>query len=283
MSDFRGWPRDFADWQARRAAERDWAFANGLNLGDPARNGEFATLDLMLPHLDALVDVGANEGLFSGRAARTRPDLQILAVEPNPAMHASIRAQAPAAALTGCAVADIPDDTRARLHVRDDQPGTASLTERSWMNPSYRAGMHTIEVPLRRLDAVIQDAGLADAGAMLVKIDVEGHEAGVMRSGAATLARGRARAVMFEFSYGWRETGEDLRAAMYALDTAGLALWRITPFALEHVRFFTPDMAGHQYANYLALRGFGLEALGPRRTLATPYGETVAIPFPERR
>jgi FkbM family methyltransferase len=274
--DFAGKPADFTDWTHRRASEREWLFANGFNNGDPATNGEFAALKMLSAGRDVFLDVGANVGDFSKAFSETSPGTPIIAFEPNPALLKSIENACPGATRRNTALSDRSGE--AVLHVRADQPGTASLTTRTRMNPRYRAAMVEVKVDLNTLDSVVAAHSL-NCASPLLKIDVEGHEFAVMRGGEATLKAARQAAIMFEFSYGWAEAGEDLRECFYWLDERGFDTHRITPFGLEHVRFFTADMPFHAFANYVALKGIAPETLGAVETIATPTGETYVIRF----
>jgi FkbM family methyltransferase len=258
------------EFTARRAAERAWAFANGYNNGDAATNGEYACLDALLSEADVFVDVGANEGLFSARAASRSEPPRIVAFEPNPAHHRLIEQRlAGAGRLEGVALGDKPG--AATLHVHATHHATASLTDRPRMSPRFRAEMRTVEVPVRRLDDWADE--LAQARRLLIKIDAEGYEFPVIRGAGALLAEAPAAAVMFEHSFAWLETGESLLACFQAFDAWGYDFFRILPVGLEHVRFFSNDMERAQYCNYLALKGFdfGLRLGAP---LPTVYGET---------
>ena len=266
------------EFVARREAERAWAYANGYNNGDPATNGEYACLDALLAEADVFVDVGANEGLFCGRAAARDPGLGILAFEPNPAHHAAIAERlAGAGRIEGAALSDRPGS--ATLHVHPTHHATASLTDRPRMSPRFRAQMTTLEVPVRRLDDY---AGDLAARRLLVKIDAEGFEFPVIRGAERLLDQTSACAVMFEHSFAWLETGESLLACFQAFDALGFEFFRILPIGLEHVRFFSNDMERAQYCNYVAIKGFEFLAR-PALPLPTVYGETTLRLFSSPR
>ena len=250
-----------------REAERAWAFANGYNNGDPATNGEYACLDLFLGEAQLLVDVGANEGLFLRRALARAPAPRLLAFEHNP-QHAAALSDLLGArgSLERAALSAAPGS--ATLHIHPVHHATAALTDRPRMSPRFRAELRQVEVPVRRLD----DYGL-EAAALLLKIDAEGFELPVIRGARATLERAASAAVMFEHSFAWLETGEQLLEAFKLFDALGFDFYRILPVGLEQVRFFTNDMERAQYCNYVAVTG--CEGLRRQTTpLATPYGET---------
>lgn len=255
------------EFLAAREADRAFAFANGYNNGDPATNGEYACLDLLLGAADLFVDVGANAGLFLSRALSREPRPRLLAFEPNPQHAAALRSLiGQAGTLETVALSDAPG--RATLHVHPTHHATASLTDRPRMSPRFRAELRPVDVEVRRLD----DYALK-ADRLAVKIDAEGFELPVMRGAERTLAACVDAAVMFEYSFAWQETGQSMLEGFQLLDRLGFDLYRILPLGLEHVRFFTNEMERAQYCNYVALKGFeGLRT--PAQTLATPFGET---------
>ena len=257
------------EFQKAREAERAWAFASGYNNGDPATNGEFACLDLLLAEADLLLDVGANEGLFVERAAARTSPPRIVAFEPNPGHGEVLRARlGPTGELRQVALGDAAGS--ATLHIHPQHHATASLTDRPRMSPRFRAEMTTVEVQVHRLDEL---EGFGGAQRLLLKIDAEGFEFPVIRGAERLLAEAPGAAVMFEHSFAWLETGQSLLDAFQLFDRQGFEVFRILPLGLEHVRFFTNDMESRQYCNYVAVKGFDL-----LRTagvpLATPYGET---------
>lgn len=259
------------DFLTAREAERAWAFANGFNNGDPDTNGEFACLAMLLESATVLLDIGANEGLFVERAARLKPDVRIVAFEPNPAHADGLRARL--APVKGRLEAIALSDTAgtAVLHVHDQHHATASLSGRPRMTHRFRQGMTQVEAAVRRLDDV--DLNLAADDGVVMKIDTEGFEFPVLRGAAEFLTRPGPVAIILEHSFAWLETGESLIDCFNFLDARGFDFYRLLPIGLERVRFFSADMEQAQYCNYVALKGVGLDEARTRR-LATKFGAT---------
>jgi FkbM family methyltransferase len=142
------------------------------------------------------VDVGAHAGYFSLLASDlVGPDGRVFAIEPNPAVFATLCAHLAANGIDNvnaceCGLADrggwdmlhVPD-----LSVLDSH---ATLLQ--------RADWHAVRIPLRRLDECF-DAWMLDR-VDLMKIDVEGAELRVLAGGAAHLASGVVRHVMIEIN-----------------------------------------------------------------------------------
>lgn len=56
---------NYDQWLIYRQMERDFAFANGLNNGDPETNGEFLYTDYFLRNqMNTFLDIGANKVFF---------------------------------------------------------------------------------------------------------------------------------------------------------------------------------------------------------------------------
>ena len=145
------------------------------------------------------------------------------------------------------------------------------------MTHRFREDISKIEVPVRRLDQV--DLGVIPAGTLLLKIDAEGYEFPILRGATEVLDRHESVAVLFEFSYGWLESGESLIDCFNFLDMRGFDFYRLLPIGLEHVRFFSNGMDQSQYCNYVALKNVPLD--GDRvLDLATPLGSTRLHLFP---
>jgi FkbM family methyltransferase len=138
-----------------------------------------------------VIDVGANLGEWTVPfARRVGPAGRVLAIEPEPRSAAALASTLAANALAQaeivrCAIGDhdgvaqfaVPVVTSARTDT-----GTARI------GPAC-AGHDALQVPLRSLDALAAERGLARLD--LIKIDVEGHERRVLHGASAILGRHR--------------------------------------------------------------------------------------------
>jgi len=86
----------------------------------------------------------------------------------------------------------------------------------------------------------------------------EGNEVPVLNGATELLGRLKRAFVLFEFSIAWRNNNHMLREACHLLDTKECSLFRILPFGLEHLRFYTPEMDQAGCCNYFAVKGFDL-------------------------
>lgn len=157
-------------------------------LGDAGYEPETLThLAGMLEGAEVFLDIGANTGLFSILAARIRPHLRVVAIEPNPETAARLREnialnelesritvlEAAVAAASGTITLHVPDGVFALSSTLAPEGHEGSI-------PGHRA----ISVKALSLGAIVEAHGVPGA----IKIDAEGHEAAILEDSAAVLA-----------------------------------------------------------------------------------------------
>jgi FkbM family methyltransferase len=191
-----------------------WAFG--------AFEGHFAELfgTLVRPG-DRCIDVGANIGLHTVRLAKlTGGQGEVIAVEPDPEL--ADRASGnialndlPQARVINAAASDHSGEAQLyRPGVADTNRGRASLLQHTYLTGT------TSTVPTVTVDEI--SAGPVD----LIKIDVEGHEAAVVRGASATIARD-APLVIFEYA---PELLDDPASTPFAwLTDRGYQMYQICP------------------------------------------------------
>ncbi len=147
---------------------------------------------------DVVADVGANLGYVTSlAAARAGAEGQVLAFEPHPRIYAMLERNIASWAGRGAA------PVHAHQTALSDTTGTAQLDVGtafhenmglSSLSENGPASSETsVSVALEQLDDVIGDGSIG-----LLKIDVEGHEPGVLRGSRRLLESGRVRDVVFE-------------------------------------------------------------------------------------
>lgn len=172
------------------------------------------------------LDIGANVGnhaLFFGEHFD-----EVYAFEPNPRTHALLALNATLRSNVRCFETALSDrDGKATLTVPTGNLGLATLD-------AAARGLQGSEVAVRlqRLDALPELAGRRVA---LIKLDVEGHEAAVLRGARDLLARDRPVVVFeqaaHEIDGGTSATLQLLRAAGYA------RLWTVQPYPAARSRW----------------------------------------------
>lgn len=271
---------ELREFMAGREREAEWQRANGYNDEKPECNGEYQTLRKLLPATGLFVDVGANQGQFSGLVMAEAPEVGLLAFEPNPSLIEALRSRlGPLGVVVPVALSD--QEREATLHVHVSDSTTSSLGLRTGMMPEFTRRMRPVQVQTRVLDRYLEEIReKSGSRACCIKIDTEGFEYPVMKGGARVLGLDLPVFVLFEFSFGWKESGYTLKEAFHFLNDLGFELLRITPLGLEGVRFYTQEMESAYYCNYLAVRHAPLEQLlGKPVSLATVYGSASFFPF----
>ena len=200
---------------------------------------ESEVYEALRPRLHAravLWDIGANFGQHAVTAAALHPGLPVCAFEPNPAAAARLRAHA---ALN-----------RVAVHVEEVALGDRSGTARLHVNATGNSGMSTlndpavgpsVEVAIERGDRLV-DRGLLPPPTV-VKLDVEGAEAAVLRGFGELLAAPALEAVVFE---------ADARAAPDPDCCAAATLLRDAGFRLRPLT--RREATSHLLANFVAER-----------------------------
>jgi FkbM family methyltransferase len=178
----------------------DWAAAEHIPLREVVGRREYELTPDWLPGAGAtVVDVGANAGVFTTRAARAvGPTGRVVAIEPNGdtagrlALNAAQNGLEKWVEVVRVAVGDRDDNVRL-LVGRNSTTGhveTAVAPADGDTDPSAQL------VPIRRLDTLALDLGLTEVD--LIKLDVEGYE--VPALGGATHTLSVTRRVVMEVS-----------------------------------------------------------------------------------
>jgi FkbM family methyltransferase len=141
------------------------------------------------------VDVGANFGYFACLAGTKISNAglgSVIAIEPNPALFKLLKANSAInwsmcpIDLHACAIGASAGEVE--LWVPQDRAANASL--------SKAAGGDSVRVSLRTLDSLLTNI----PSVSLLKIDVEGHEAAVLRGAEEVITRSRDIRIVIEWS-----------------------------------------------------------------------------------
>lgn len=160
-------------WRARRQ------FWNSFH-----RTGEWELKELSryVPRDRLAIDVGGNIGIYSYHMRRLSRG--VITFEPNPVYAARLRSIGLGRRLQEVALSDHAGAAELRIPIWEghEAPGMASLEAAAVPQTTLA---RTVPVALRRLD----DYVFGPIG--FIKIDVEGHEEGVLRGAAETIQRDR--------------------------------------------------------------------------------------------
>ena len=189
---------------------------------------------------DTFMDIGANIGFYSLILSVSRPGLTVIALEPNPKAHALLKANAAANRFSQirCEPLAISDtDGTARLHLSASDM-SASLHRDFDGHPT-----DAIDVRTTSLDNYLTHTPIK--GRLVIKVDVEGHEAAFFAGAWRTLAALRPD-IIAEVAVDY---GDD---TMTLLRDAGYHFYSITDCGLVESRTLTPvSREPFVFLNYL--------------------------------
>lgn len=209
-------------------------FRRALRHGVGAADQHVPVLRALLPPPSLIVDVGAHRGQFLLAALEACPEARVIVIEPQPSAQARLRAwldhEADRARVTLRAVAIADWEGEALFHVanRDDNSSLRLPTAAQTRLFPGTDTPDTIQVPVTRLDRLL--AGQEMPPDALLKVDVQGSEAEVLRGAGDLLRRFRwvyvecSRVELYEGQVLaddvvtlMREQGFDLRACHNAI------------------------------------------------------------------
>lgn len=165
--------------------------------------GDSTSVDLLAQHLrqmfalihvDAVIDVGANEGQYYDfireRVQFTGP---IVSFEPNPVLAATLTQRAtsdPLWTIVDCALGSREDMLPLKVMTRT---GWSSLLDKSRVSGTDRADTFEVDrvvsVPVRPLDAVLGTLSSFSTARPYLKIDAQGFDLEVLKGAPQTVAR----------------------------------------------------------------------------------------------
>lgn len=186
---------------------------------------------LLPPEIDLrealVIDIGANEGAFSGAVLAVAPQARIVAVEPSPAPRERLRGRLgsiPNVEILDCAVS--ATSGTAPFHLTAHDHNSSLHSPRPEMQTTVDTGwapVADIEVRTVTLDELV-----GDRTADVLKIDVQGAEMDVLRGGETTLSR--ARAVLLEMNFISQYEGDATFNTLHAeMDRRGFSLVNVAP------------------------------------------------------
>jgi FkbM family methyltransferase len=153
------------------------------------------------------IDVGANVGYHTLRMARQVGPLgQVIAIEPAPRAGARLR--------RNLALNDSMNVAIVVAALGDHDVETAELRLQSSYPLSGRGAAEPVRVRIARLDSLVLEQGVSRVD--LIKIDVDGQEAKVLRGALETLRRFRPP-VLFELTPSVVEAGGDSIEELFGL------------------------------------------------------------------
>lgn len=174
-----------------------------------------------------VIDIGANEGVFSAGILAIAPQAHIVAVEPGPAPRQRLRAR-----LGGYPNVEIVDVAVAResgiatFHLTAHDHGSSLRPPRPESQEVMGAGVEVIEELEVRTLALDDLVGEREVD--VLKIDVQGAELDVLRGGRRTLER--TRAVLIEMNFFSQYAGDATFDTLHTeMTRTGFELVNVSP------------------------------------------------------
>lgn len=199
-----------------------------LRKGEP----ELRLLPFLVDRTRAAVDAGANRGIWADELARLCP--KVYAFEPNPKLFPVLKAAARAnVECHPCGLSD--SDGRADLMVPGQ--GVRFSNQGATLNPAKVDGVAyaTSAIETRKLDSLQLDP------VGFIKIDVEGHEAAVVRGARALIARDKPTLII---EIEERHTKEPLRETLSNVTSLGYRMVFLSSAGLKDGAAYDPTDQG---------------------------------------
>ena len=236
-------------------------------------NGEMRVLERALPLLGdkpVVLDVGCNNGEWSGLALQRRRDIALHGFEIAPPLQAEITQRLGKEANFKLCPFGLSDTaTSVSFAYYPDNPVLTSLVKDL---PRRGAGHDTLKAVtydgrVVRGDEYCREAGIDRIG--FLKVDVEGHEIEVLDGFGRMLTDGKVDVVQFEFGFESYITGRPVRMYIKRFMDAGYVVGRVLTVGVafsEHGEQFERLAFG----DYVAVRKDRkdlIKALGPDRDI----------------
>jgi FkbM family methyltransferase len=143
---------------------------------------------------DRCVDVGANVGVHTVRLAKLVGTAgEVIAIEPDAGVAKRTRCNITLNHLANARVVNAAaSDQAGHMRLYRPDPSDTNRARASLLRHPYLTG-DPVTVPVLTID------GICDGPVALIKIDVEGHEAAVLRGATAVIA-GHAPSIVFEYA-----------------------------------------------------------------------------------
>ena len=217
------------------------------------------TRGLCLESLDAgmvFLDIGAHVGLYALPAAnRVGQQGRVIAFEPHPSNRGLLEENLHRNEIDNVTVVPAAvSDSSGRMHLQVSTFNTGD--HRLYRQGSV--GVQTVETDVVSVDGWLESAGIEKVD--MIKMDVQGAEANVLKGMRRTLEANRRLRMIIEYTpWMLRESGADPMSLLTDLESAGFSL-SIIDEALGTVESATSAQVhkacpGRSYVNILAVRG----------------------------
>jgi FkbM family methyltransferase len=227
---------------------------NGDNNSNPETNGEYIFLRKQLegvgrPCAGIVFDVGANIGDWLSLAFSINPRNNFHCFEPSkPAYDRLARKRLPENVRLNHLGLGEADEVR-ELYIVDDGSGMNSLYDRRGMDVARAIKKERVDITT--IDGYCERNRIAQID--FLKVDVEGHELGVLRGMSRMMERGLVHVIQFEYG------GCNLDARVHLcdiwdfLEPHGFRFYKLFPEGPRRVGKYQQRLETFKYSNWVAV------------------------------
>lgn len=250
---------DIEEFIEKRNIEKKWLTSNGYENGNPETNGEYRLLHHFGNWCDLFIDIGANIGDFSKKVLALYGEINIIMFEANQNLFKEL-----------CKIDNIKKDNIFNIALSDKfgtiefnlntlDHTTSSIFDRTYMMPDFICNTEKVKVQTNTLDSYLDKIHTNSKKGMFIKIDTEGAELSIMNGSQSIFDLKIPIFIQFEYGHGWKEADAKLKDAMHLLNNKNFKIYRITPYGLELIKFYTIDMDNYMYCNYVAIKNIDID------------------------
>ncbi len=217
-------------------------------------NGELRFMRDRLPGCRTVFDVGANVGDWARLALQVNPAVRLYCFEPSAFTFAKLTAT-PFPSNVSCHNLGLGSAAgELTLHVFDEGSGMNSIYPRTGLEDGWNIARQskTETIRIETLDAFCAAQGVEHID--FLKMDVEGHEIGVLSGAAGLLGRGAIDVVQFEYGGTNIDSRTFLKDFFELFQARGYTLHKIYPDRLVPVARYDQRLDNFQHQNWVAMR-----------------------------
>jgi FkbM family methyltransferase len=242
------------DPRVQAACERYANRFRGENNGAIETNGELRFIREVLPRCRTVFDVGANVGDWARLALQVNPAARLYCFEPSAFTFAKLTANAFPANVSCHNLGFGSAAGEASLYLFEDGSGMNSLYPRSGLEDGWNIAppSKTETIRIETLDAFC--AAQAIDRVDFLKMDVEGHELGVLNGAAGLFGRRAIGAVQFEYGGCNIDSRTFMKDFFEFFQARGYTLHKIHPNRLVPVARYDQRLDNFQHQNWVAMR-----------------------------
>lgn len=242
----------YASFDAKLRLANDVLQECGFGLGSCIEtSNEQAVFDLITKDVPLLIDVGAHVGQYAARFLNRFTQGRALCFEPvQPHFELLQRATQvlDRVELFQYALSDF--DGEATIYRDAEVSGLASLSKRRLYDRPISMDIEET-VRVTTLDAFVSQSGLAFID--LLKLDVEGHELGVLQGATQLLSSHRVGIVQFEFGGCNLDTRTNLQDFYAFMGSYGFHMYVITRYGLQRIEKYREIYEQYRTTNFVAV------------------------------